>query len=170
MDVKDLDAATARQWLDEGRAELIDIRDAGERRRLRVPAARWMPLAGLDAGLKAEPRGAVGIFHCQSGRRTRMHADRLAAVGYAETYVLAGGIQAWRQAGGPVTSDSGAIDIMRQVQIVAGGLIVAGALAGAWIDPGFHWLSGLVGAGLLYSGLSGSCGMAMLLGKLPFNR
>ena len=129
MDVKDLDAATARQWLDEGRAELVDIRDAGERRRLRVPAARWMPLAGLDAGLKAEPRGAVGIFHCQSGRRTRQHADRLAAVGSAETYVLAGGIQAWRRAGGPVTSDSGAIDIMRQVQIVAGGLIVAIPLA-----------------------------------------
>ena len=170
MAVKELDAATAWQWQAEGRAELIDIRDAGERRRLRVPAARWMPLAGLDAGLKAEPHGAVGIFHCQSGRRTRQHADRLAAVGYPETYVLKGGIEAWRRAGGPVASDAGAIDIMRQVQIVAGSLIVAGALAGAWVDPGFYWLSGLVGAGLLYAGLSGSCGMAMLLARLPFNR
>ena len=92
MEVKDLDAATARQWLDEGRAELIDIRDAGERRRARIPAARWMPLAGLDAGLKAEPAGPVGIFHCQSGRRTRLAAEQLAAVGYGETYVLAGGL------------------------------------------------------------------------------
>lgn len=170
MEVKDLDAATARQWLDEGRAELIDIRDAGERRRLRIAAARWMPLAGLDAGLKAEPGGKVGVFHCQSGRRTRLAAERLAAVGYGETYVLAGGIRAWQKAGGPVVSDSGAIPVMRQVQIVAGGLIVAGALAGAWAHPGFHWLSGLVGAGLLYAGLSGSCGMALLLAKLPFNR
>ena len=170
MAVKELDAATARQWQAEGRAELIDIRDAGERRRARIPAARWMPLAGLDAGLKAEPAGPVGIFHCQSGRRTRLAAAQLAAVGYGETYVLAGGLQAWKKAGGPVTSDAGAIPVMRQVQIVAGGLIVAGALAGAWINPGFHWLSGLVGAGLLYAGLSGSCGMAMLLGRLPFNR
>ncbi len=170
MEVKDLDAATARRWLDEGRAELIDIRDAGERRRLRIEAARWMPLAGLDAGLKAEPGGKVGVFHCQSGRRTRLAAEQLAAVGYGETYVLAGGIQAWRKAGGPVVSDSGAISVMRQVQIIAGGLVVAGALAGAWADPGFHWLSGLVGAGLLYAGLSGSCGMAMLLSRLPFNR
>ena len=170
MDVKDLDAGTAQQWVADGRAELVDIRDAGERRRQRIPAARWMPLAGLEAGLKAEPHGAVGIFHCQSGRRTRLHAERLAAVGYAETYVLEGGLKAWRDAGGPVASDSGAISIMRQVQIVAGSLIVAGALAGAWVDPGFHWLSGLVGAGLLYAGLSGSCGMAMLLARLPFNR
>lgn len=170
MEVREIKAQDAQQRLAEGRAELIDIRDAGERKSLYIPQARWMPLSGLEAGLKAEPQQTVGIFHCRSGRRTREHAERLAAVGYGETLLLEGGIMAWQKAGGPVASDSGGIDVMRQVQMVAGSLIVLGFALGMWVAPGFFWLSGLVGAGLIYAGASGSCAMATMLAKLPFNR
>ena len=171
VEVREIKASEARRWLDEGRAELIDIRDSGERGQMRIPEARWIPLTGLEAGLKAEPHQEIGIFHCRSGRRTQVHADRLATVGYPEMYVLEGGIMAWKKAGYPVASDSGGpIEIMRQVQITAGSLILLGIILGVWVHPGFFGLSGFIGAGLLFAGTTGSCGMAMMLAKLPFNR
>ncbi len=171
MSVQEIKPEEARRWLREGRAELIDVRDSGERDQLRIPEARWIPLAGLEAGLKVEPHDKIGIFHCRSGGRTRTHADRLEGVGYPETYTLEGGIMAWKKAGYPVVSDSKApIEIMRQVQIAAGGLVLLGVILGTWVDAGFFWLSGFIGAGLVFSGVTGSCGMAMMLAKLPFNR
>ena len=171
MEVAKLDVKDAKEWVDAGRAELVDIREANERGSLRIPVARWIPLTGMDAGLKAELNKPIGIFHCQSGRRTTEHAEQLAQVGYSETFILRGGLMAWKAEGFPVESDSKtSIDIMRQVQIAAGGLVVLGVLLGAWVDSGFYWLSGLIGAGLVYSGVSGTCGLASVLSKLPFNR
>lgn len=66
---------------------------------------------------------------------------------------------------GDLARELSSIPIMRQVQIVAGGLALLGALA-----PGMRWLSGLVGAGLLFAGLSGTCMMAHLLARMPWNR
>ena len=170
MEVRELDVITARELLEQGQADLIDIRDGGEREQLRIPESRWMPLTGLAAGLKGDPDKGIGIFHCQSGRRTHNNKGQLAGVGYAETYVLNGGIKAWKEAGYPTESEKHAIPIMRQVQIVAGSLVVLGVLLGIWVNPWFYTLSGFVGAGLMYSGISGWCGMAMMLGRLPFNR
>ena len=62
VEVQGIKASEARRWLDEGRAELIDIRDPGERGQMRIPEARWIPLTGLEAGLKAEPHQKIGIF------------------------------------------------------------------------------------------------------------
>jgi len=64
----------------------------------------------------------------------------------------------------------GRLSLLRQAQLVAGGLTLAGVLLGTFVAPGFHLLSGIVGLGLLHAGLSGRCGMASLLGRLPFNR
>jgi predicted branched-subunit amino acid permease len=60
--------------------------------------------------------------------------------------------------------------MMRQVQIAAGSLVVLGAVLGATVNPGFHALSGLVGAGLVFAGASGTCMMARLLAYAPWNR
>ena len=171
VEVREIEVSEARRWLDEGRAELIDIRDPGERSQMRIPEARWIPLTGVEAGLKAELNQKIGIFHCRSGRRTQVHADKLATVGYPETYILGGGIEAWKKAGYSVDSDSKApIEIMRQVQIAAGGLVLLGVVLGASVHAGFFGLSAFIGAGLVFSGATGSCAMASMLAKLPFNR
>ena len=49
-------------------------------------------------------------------------------------------------------------------------LVLAGILLGIWVAPAFLALSGFVGAGLMFAGLSGWCGMAKLLGLMPWNR
>jgi hypothetical protein len=79
-------------------------------------------------------------------------------------------LQAWKAAGLPVEADRSAPDIMRQVQTIAGGLILFGVLAGWLVSPWFYLINTAVGAGLLTAGLTGFCGMARLLAKMPWNR
>ena len=96
----------------------------------------------------------------------------LRAKGFGEGLAdLEGGMLAWQQAGLPVEKRKGApLPLMRQVQIVAGGLVLAGVLLSVLVAPGWIWLSGFVGAGLMFAGISGFCGMARLLAAMPWNQ
>jgi rhodanese-related sulfurtransferase len=161
----------AAELMREG-AVLVDVREADEHARERIPGARHHALSRLDSENPARPGDAVLVFHCRSSARTKAHAPRLAAAaaGY-ETYVLEGGLDAWKKAGLPTATDTKQpIEINRQVQITAGGLVVAGVLLGAFGWPGFYILSAFVGAGLVLAGISGFCGMARLFAWMPWNR
>ena len=153
-------------------AILIDIREADEHARERIPGARHHALSRLDKDAPVRPGDEVLVFHCRSGARTKSNAGKLAAAAQScETYILEGGIDAWKKAGLPVTLDrSQPIDIMRQVQIAAGMLILIGAALGVSVSPLFYALSAFVGAGLLFAGVTGFCGMAHLLALMPWNR
>jgi len=153
-------------------AVLIDIREADEHAREHIPGARHHALSRIDKDTPLRQGDDVLVFHCRSGARTRGNAARLAASAPAcESYILDGGIDAWKKAGLPVKLDrSQPIDIMRQVQIVAGSLILLGAALGFTLTPAFYGLSAFVGAGLLFAGVSGFCGMARLLALMPWNR
>lgn len=168
MTLPTIDAVRAKRLIDDG-AVLIDVREADERAREHVPGTRHHALSTLStidtAGAKAV------IFHCRSGARTAANASRLAGAAGCDAYVLEGGIDAWKKAGLPVTTDTRQpIEIMRQVQITAGSLVVVGVVLGFWIAPAFFALSAFVGAGLVFAGVSGWCGMARLLGLMPWNR
>jgi rhodanese-related sulfurtransferase len=154
-------------------AVLVDIREADEHARERIPGARHHALSRIDRDNPARPGDDVLIFHCRSGARTQGNAPKLAAAvpGQCETFILDGGLEAWKKAGLPVAIDrSQPIDLMRQVQIAAGSLVLIGVVLGALVYPGFYAMSGFVGAGLLFAGVSGFCGMARLLGAMPWNK
>ncbi|MGP1615537.1 MAG: rhodanese family protein [Pollutimonas bauzanensis] len=152
-------------------AVLVDIRPAGDYAREHIAQARHIAMEQLAAQGFAPGQASAVIFHCRSGNRTRTNAQALAACAACKVYVLEGGIDAWKKAGLPVVKDkSRPIELSRQVQIAAGLLIVAGAVLGAAVSPWFHALSGLVGIGLIFAGLSGFCGLARVLGKMPWNR
>ncbi|HEY7229762.1 MAG TPA: rhodanese family protein [Pseudolabrys sp.] len=152
-------------------AVLIDIREADEHARENIPGARHHALSRMDAETPARSDDEVLVFHCRSGARTRGHAARLSAAATCEAYILEGGLDAWKKAGLPVTLDhSRPIDIIRQVQIAAGSLVLIGILLGTFLTPGFYALSAFVGAGLVFAGISGFCGMAHLLAFMPWNR
>lgn len=157
------------QRLVAGGATLVDIRDADEHAREHIPGALNVPLTRI-ADMPA-PSGPV-IFHCRSGMRTAANATRLAdAVSGFPCYLLAGGIDAWRTDGLPTMVDRRQpLEIMRQVQLVAGGLVLLGVILGFLLTPIFFGLSAFVGAGLMMAGATGWCGMATLLRKLPWNR
>jgi rhodanese-related sulfurtransferase len=153
-------------------AVLVDIREADEHARERIPGARHHALSRIDAENPVRPGDDVLVFHCRSGARTKANAPRLlAAGGSCETYVLEGGLEAWKKAGLPTSVDSRQpIEINRQVQIAAGSLVLAGIVLGALVTPGFYLLSAFVGAGLAFAGISGFCGMARLFALMPWNR
>lgn len=157
-------------------AAIVDVRDADEFAREHIPGARNAPLAALGPGaappMALNNSGGILVYHCKSGMRTKANAAKLAeAAGLCEAYILEGGIEAWKAAGLPVAADaSQPIELMRQVQIAAGSLVVLGVALGAAVHPGFYLLSGFVGAGLVFAGVSGFCGMARLLAVMPWNR
>jgi rhodanese-related sulfurtransferase len=170
-DMKSVAPARAAELMRQG-AVLIDIREADEYARENIPGARHHALSRIDDETPIHAGDAVIIFHCRSGARTRGNVARLtAASGACDTYVLEGGLDAWKKAGLPVAKDrSRPIDIMRQVQIGAGSLVLMGLTLGVLVAPGFYAISAFVGAGLLVAGMTGFCGMARLLALMPWNR
>jgi rhodanese-related sulfurtransferase len=162
----------AARLLREGGATLVDVREADEHARERIPGARNLPLSRLEEAELAVHQGKPVLFHCRSGARTAGNADRLAAkAGLCEAYVVEGGLDAWKRAGLPVAEDRRQpLELMRQVQIAAGSMVVLGVLLGAFVTPGFYLLSGFVGAGLIFAGVTGTCGLASVLRMMPWNR
>ena len=148
---------------------LIDVRERDEHLRERIAGASCIPASKLPQVLEGD-EGDV-IFHCRSGNRTQALAGILSASASGKAYVLEGGLDAWKKAGLAVEKTPKApLEIMRQVQMTAGGLVLLGVLLGYLVSPGFFGLSAFVGAGLFFAGASGWCGMARLLALMPWNR
>ena len=166
MTVKTIAPHAAADLLKNG-GQLIDIRGTDEHARERIGAAQNVP---LDA-LTAIPGDAPLIFHCRSGQRTKLNAARLAAVNAGPTYLLEGGIDNWKAAGLPtLTNAKQPLELMRQVQIGGGMLILISVLGGWLMSPLFLLLGAAVGVGMVHAGLTGSCAMTALLAPMPWNR
>jgi len=168
MTLETLSPAAARVAIDSG-AHVIDIRGADEHARERIPGATNIPLDRIN---ELTSDGRPMIFHCRSGLRTQGNATQLAAAARGvPAFILGGGIDAWRSAGQPTLADpSQPLEIMRQVQISAGSLVLLGVVLGFLVAPAFFGLSAFVGTGLIFAGTTGWCGMARLLRALPWNR
>lgn len=166
-----LNPAAVAERLKAGTAVLVDIREPDEFARRHVRGALSRPLGGLEAArLKVEPATEV-VFTCRTGMRTGANCERLAAQVQGQAFVLEGGVDAWAAAGLPVDEDRKApLEMMRQVQIAAGSLVLLGVVLGFMVHPAFFGLSAFVGAGLALAGVSGFCGMARLLAWAPWNR
>lgn len=170
MSIRTITPQAANALIQSG-AMLVDVRTADEHARERIAQAHHVPMAQLAKGDLAVGDAAAVIFHCRSGNRTRLSAPMLGACVRCDAYVLEGGLDAWKRAGLPVIADAAQpLELSRQVQIVAGSVVVLGAVLGATVSPWFHALSALVGAGLVFAGLSGFCGLARVLMRMPWNR
>jgi rhodanese-related sulfurtransferase len=170
MPLRVITAQEARRLIENG-AAIVDVREADEYARERIPGAISRPLSKLS---EAEmPAAQALIFHCKSGARTSGAAGRLAAkVGdTCDAYIVEGGLTALSKAGHPVErSPNQPIEMQRQVQIGAGGLVFAGTMLGLLASPVFFAIPAFVGAGLVFAGVTGFCGMAKLLVHAPWNR
>ena len=164
-----IDAARAKRLIEQG-AVLVDIREPMEHARESIPGAKLVPLSKMGAQEFGAECPAV-IFHCQGGNRTNANADKLAQCATGPVYLLKGGIAGWKEAGLPTSLDrSKPIELQRQVQIAAGSLVLIGLLLAVAVSPWFAGLAAFVGAGLVFAGVSGWCGMARLLTLMPWNR
>lgn len=170
--VTDVAPELLETWLREGSAVLVDVREDFEFAEERIEGAELVPLSEFDAGaVRAGHPGARVVFHCRTGRRSADAAGRFRQ-GDEPVFHLAGGIEAWKAAGkATVKMPRGSrLPVMRQVQITAGFLVAAGVALGFFASQWFLLIPVFVGCGLMFAGATGWCGMAMLLGRMPWNR
>ncbi len=154
--------------------DLIDVRTPVEYREVHVEFARNVPLDQLDPlaviqsrnGTKNEPLYIV----CRTGSRGEKACDKFEQAGYANVVNVEGGTLACEQAGLPLVRGKKTISLERQVRIAAGTLVLLGAVLAWLLHPAFIGLSALVGAGLVFAGVTDTCGMGMLLARMPWNQ
>jgi len=167
----DVSPELLEQWIRDGEAVLVDVREDFEHAAERIDGAESHPLSRFDPeSLRGRWDGKRIVFHCRSGKRSKQAANRFCN-GSGPTFHLAGGIEGWKSSGRPAHRSSSAprIDVMRQVQMTAGSLVLIGVILGVTVSTWFLAISAFVGAGLVFAGASGWCGMAMILSRMPWN-
>lgn len=151
---------------------VIDVRTPKEYQAAHVVGAECIPLDTLDGEQFCGKYGdgfPVYIL-CQSGNRATTAAERLIKAGHRNVCVIDGGTNAAIDAQIEIDYGKGAISLERQVRIAAGSLVVIGTLLGLFVHGGFFALPAFVGAGLVFAGVTDTCGMGMMLAKCPWNR
>lgn len=161
--------------LREGRpCTILDVRTPAEFESAHLPGTHALPLNELSPAALQKLALAPGTdlyLLCQSGGRARRAADQLAAAGVSGCTVVEGGLDACITAGLPVERGaSSVLPLMRQVQIVIGLVSGIGAALAVWKHPLFGLIPLFTGAGLLFAGLTGTCGLALLLARMPWNQ
>ncbi len=166
-----ISAEDAHKRFVEGTARLIDIRSASEFAQISIEGSLLAPLPVIALQNLKEPgtESKDVIFLCRSGQRTENAALRLQTL-FPTAFMLDGGILAWQKANLPLRISKGAfIPLERQILIAAGSLVLLGFL-GSFVWSPFLFLAGFVGAGLVFAGVSGFCGLGILLSKMPWNK
>ena len=176
MTITTISAQQAAQWLSSGEAVLVDVREPEEFKAEHIAYATSLPLGSvreLFPQLRV-PENTKIIFQCMKGGRGQQACVAVGgdAAGY-DVYNIEGGIKAWKEAGFPVISSAfktAGISVFRQVQMIAGLLVALFVVLGfSGLILGFV-LAGFLGAMLFFAGLTGWCGLAMLLNRMPWNR
>jgi hypothetical protein len=170
----EIDPRDAQAALSRSECVLVDVREADEHARERIAGSVLLPLSALTPQ-QVNALGANRVaIHCKSGRRGADAVARCAGLAAAGITVVnvRGGIEAWKAAGLPTIVDTARprISVMQQTQIVIGTCVFAGTALGFLVHPGFLAIPAFMGAGLVFAGTTGFCGMAVAIGKLPWNR
>ena len=162
-----IEAASLRTMLGVYGIQTVDVRSAAEFASGHIPGAVNIPMEQVESRMEDLPSGPL-VLTCESGKRAEIVVGWLAAAD--NVTLLAGGTRAWRDAGYPLVKCAPCRwTLERQVRLIAGLLVLAGALLAVLINAKWIYLAMMVGAGLTFAGLTNICGMAVLLAKMPWN-
>jgi len=161
----------ARQNAEQA-VRLIDVRMPTEYREIHAECAENVPLDSLDpaAVMQQHDNDQPLYVVCKSGKRSAMACEKFHSVGFENVISVEGGTDAWDRANLPVVRGKNAMSLERQVRIAAGSLVLLGAVLAMVLNPYYAGLSAFVGAGLIFAGVTDTCGMGMMLAKMPWNR
>lgn len=170
MPISTIAAVELPRLLDEGHT-LIDVRAPAEYKSAHVDGANSTPLDSLNSDKFAHNGSGKPIYIlCQTGKRARIAAEKLEKAGLKHPVVVEGGTLAAIEAGVPILRGRRTISIERQVRIAAGSLVFIGSMLGLFVSPGFFGIPAFIGAGLVFAGITDTCGMGMMLTQCPWNR
>lgn len=154
-----------------GECQVIDVREYSEFNSERIADAQLMPLSNFEKHAAEIDHSKPVYLMCRSGNRARQAAEKLSAKGFTDIHVIEGGMTAWAGADLPVVKGETKVwSLERQVRFTAGLLVVTGVVLGFVVSPYLFILSGFVGAGLVFAAVTDTCGMAMVLARMPWNR
>lgn len=172
--VQEITAARLGELQKQNDVDLIDVRTPAEYGEVHAEGARNVPLDSLNPQQVMEARNGRSdtplYVICKSGNRSKKAAEKFLSAGFENIVSVDGGTQAWEAAGLPVVRGRKAMSLERQVRIAAGSLVLLGAILGYFVHPDFIGLSAFVGAGLIFAGITDTCGMGMLLARMPWNQ
>jgi rhodanese-related sulfurtransferase len=164
----------ARRRAEEKNLKLIDVRTPAEFQEVHVDFAQNIPLDQLDPAAVIASRTGAGAealyLICQAGGRSAKACEKFQQAGFTNVVSVEGGTQAWDQAGLPVVRGQKTMSLERQVRITAGSIVLVGVILGFLVHPAFFGLSGFIGAGLVFAGVTDTCGMGMMLARMPWNQ
>jgi len=172
MTVKNIDAKTLKKWLENNEAIVVDVREPAEHEAEKISGSNLLPLAKVCKSSLPKYENKKLVLHCRSGKRSASACQKLLDEdSNLEIYNLEGGISAWSAEGCKIeTSGKFFLPLDRQVQLTIGLGVFVGSILGYLVNPVFFLLSGFFGAGLMFAGLSGYCGLAILMAKMPWNK
>jgi len=154
--------------------DLLDVRTPVEFREFHVVNACNVPLDQLDPAtvMQARNRDKETPLYvvCRSGNRGRQACEKFLAAGFTNVVNVEGGTLAWAECGMPIVRGKKTISLERQVRIAAGSLVLLAVLLGWFLHPAFLALAAFVGAGLVFAGITDTCGMGLLLARMPWNQ
>ena len=157
--------------VEDASVRLLDVRTAAEFENAHISGAYNVPLDLLGEHAKAvRAATAPVVLICQSGQRASRAEQLLRSSGQANVHVLEGGMNEWLARGLQVTRVRARMSLERQVRIAAGALAALGAIAALILSPLFAIVPAFIGSGLVFSGITDTCGMGLLLARLPYNR
>ncbi|MEQ1933413.1 MAG: rhodanese-like domain-containing protein [Fimbriimonadaceae bacterium] len=160
-----------RSKLDSGsRFQLIDVRSPQEFAAGHLPCAVNVPMEQVESRTADLNSIDPIVLVCQSGTRASITCAALQSKRH-DLVVLTGGTSAWQEAGLPLVGSSRTkLPLIRQVHLVAGMMVVIGAVLALTVNLAWLYLCAFVGAGLTIAGATGFCGMGIILGAMPWNR
>lgn len=153
--------------------ELLDVRTPMEYQEVHVDIARNVPLDQLDveAVMRSREDSESPLYIvCKSGARGRQACEKFRKAGFENVINVEGGTQACEGTGLPLTRGRKVMSLERQVRIAAGSLVLLGVILSLFVHQGFIGLSAFVGAGLVFAGVTDTCGMGMMLARMPWNQ
>ncbi len=151
--------------------QIIDVRSEDEVKALSFSGAVHHELDRIEKGdlPKLDPNQTTYVL-CRSGKRSQRACEILKSQGFKNIYSVEGGILACQSQSGRVQKRSSTLPLMRQVMLAAGVLVLTGLVLSYSVHPYFFGVAVFVGLGLIFSGLTGYCGMAYLLQLMPWNK
>jgi rhodanese-related sulfurtransferase len=172
MSVKNIDSQTLKKWLENDEAVLVDVREPSEHAAKNIKQANLIPLAQICSAKLPEIKNKKLVIHCHSGKRSQMACEKLLKENEdLEIYNLEGGISAFENSGCAVNSSGkNFLPLDRQVQLIIGLTVLISSILAIFINVKFAIISAFFGAGLAFSGLTGFCGLALLVARCPWNK
>ena len=154
-----------------GACQVIDVREYGEFEAVKIQQAKLVSLSNFERQIGEIDSSQPVYLMCRSGNRAKQAAEKLVRRGFSDVHVIEGGILAWSQAGFPTVKGVSKVwSLERQVRFAAGLLVLIGVVLAFAVHLFFALLSGFVGAGLVFAAITDTCGMAMMLARMPWNK